>query len=116
MAPCADGRACRDGQCVDLPMRGLNISDPAARACELYLVESGASHVANVRFADGVRGRVVRQAPAVAVAFVRQADEAFAPGSVALEIDGPADGVTIRSASCSDRLGRTIPGVQVTSN
>jgi hypothetical protein len=114
-APCTGGRTCENGQCIDdLPMRGLTISDANARSCELYLIESGESRVANVRFADGVRGRFIRQAPAVAVAFVRQGDQPFAVGSVALEISGPANGVALRSATCANAAGATIENVTVT--
>ncbi len=115
MAPCTGGKVCENGQCVDdLPMRGLTVSDPNARSCELYLTESGESRIANVRFADGVRGRFIRQAPAVAVAFVRQGDEAFAVGSVSFDISGPAAGVSLRSATCADAAGAPIENVVVT--
>jgi hypothetical protein len=114
MAPCPDGQTCTDGQCQDIPMQQLGVSDPAARACELYLRESGDSKVASVQFGMGVRGKMLRQAPGVAVVFIRQEDSAFPAGSLSLGITGPAAGVTLASSSCTDRLGRPLPGAQVT--
>jgi hypothetical protein len=115
MAPCPDGTTCQDGQCVEaMPMHDLAVSDPNARSCELYFRESGDGRVTGAHFGDGVRGRWLRQAPGVAVVFVREADDAFPAGSVALQVSGAANGVALQSVACADRLGRALPGVTVT--
>ncbi len=88
------------------------VSDPAARSCEVVLRETGAT-IQGATFGEGVTGQVRRQAPNVAVAFVRNADAPFEGAPVALQVDGAADGFTVRSVTCFDNTGAALAGAEV---
>lgn len=88
------------------------VSDPAARSCEVVLRETGAT-IQGATFGAGVTGQLRRQAPNVALAFVRDADAPFEGAPVALQVDGAADGFTVRSVTCFDNTGAALEGAEV---
>lgn len=107
---CDGDLTCIEGVCQAVVATGLEL--PAgARGCEVLLSES--SRVSEVRFAAGVRGTFIREAPRVAIAVVQELDADFAPGAV--EVLGAGSPLaTVVSARCVDAAGAVIPNASVT--
>ncbi len=107
---CDGELTCNSGTCQPAIMTGLEL--PAgARGCEVLLLEAG--RVSDVRFAQGVRGTFVREAPRVVIAIVQESDADFAPGAV--EILGTGSPLaTVVKASCVDTSGAVLPNGSVT--
>ena len=111
---CDFGLACTAGKCAAAPSAGLSVSNPAARGCEVLLVEHGAT-VQTITFDDTVKGTFVREAPRVAVSFVSAKDTAIAQGSVKVVLagGGTAAGVTVQQVNCVDVAAAPLAGVEV---
>lgn len=108
---CDTGLACVDGVCVAEVTTGL-VLPAGARGCEVLLLEGG-GRVGEVRFAAGVRGTFVREAPRVAIAVIRESDADFPSGAV--EVLGTGSPVaTVAEARCVDAAGAGIPNAVVT--
>jgi hypothetical protein len=120
--PGADGCACREGSqcdsglvcgasntCSAATLATLRVEEPAARGCEVLLVEAPGTSLSSVGFKDGVQGAFVREAPRVAVTFVAGADASIADAAVELRLAGPASGLTLQKASCVDARGQRLP-------
>jgi hypothetical protein len=89
---------------------GVAFSDPAARGCELLLVE-GAGRVESVTFADTVRGTFIREAPRVAVSVVSAGDSPIAQGAVQVALSGDPAGVEVKTVRCVDAQASALDGV-----
>lgn len=107
---CDEGLVCSDLLCAPGSVTG--VSFPAgARACEV-LVEEMAGALGDVRFATGIDGTFVREAPQVAITVMQQVDEDFPAGAV--EVVATADAsLEVRSSSCVDTAGAPMPGAGV---
>lgn len=115
--PGEDGCACREGTCDTGLMcqsnntcaaavsATLSVSDAAARGCEAVLTGQAGTSISTLRFADGVIGISVREAPRVALSFVSSADAPLPEGGVKLELTGPSTGVAISKVTCVDSKG-----------
>ena len=96
------------------------IDNPEVRACDLLVMETGAT-VVGVAFSEDVLGEWERWAPKVALSFAQRADEAVTGWPVQLELRGAAmDADTAFDAStvkCFDRAGRAVdePGLRFES-
>ncbi len=111
---CDDGLACgSDGKCGAVEVRGVHVSDAAARGCEVVLGEQAGTTVTGVVFKNGLKGAFVREAPRVAVTFVAGGDQAIAAGSVEVRLSGSAPSVTLASGSCVDSKGARLGGAPV---
>lgn len=109
-AMCADGLVCDNGLCRMVARAELTVTNPAARSCEVVLVEAG-TEVLGVDFAEGNLGTHEREAPRTSVAFTRQSDTAFAGGSVTVRrSDGMGGSVTLTRARCFDKDGNALTG------
>lgn len=107
---CDADLTCTAGTCQPVVKTGLELP-VGARGCEVLLLEAG--RVSEVRFAQGVRGTFVREAPRVAIAMVQGADADFAPGAV--EVLGTGNPLaTVVEARCVDSSGAVLPNASVT--
>jgi hypothetical protein len=92
---------------------GLEISDPAARSCEL-VVSGPHGAIDSVTFAEGVTGEFIDHGTRVGVAFFRTADEPIEAGSVELQVEeGAFDALLVAASNCFDAQGRLIEGATV---
>lgn len=111
---CAEGTSCTAGlvcssgnTCVAPVAAGVQISDAAARGCELLVAEAAGTEVVSVSFKNGARGTWIRQAPKVAISVVAGADTALA-GSIDLGLTGASSGLTIAKSACVDVKGQRL--------
>ncbi len=105
---CNGSLVCSDGLCVDVDTSGLNVSDPAARSCEVIVVEDNIE-VVNVTFGEGVEGTFIREAPRVAVTFHKTDDSSFGSGTASVLTTG-AGSLDLRRATCFDTNGAALGG------
>ena len=106
---CSAAKTCGAGAKV-----GLQISDTAARGCEILLTSSAGTAIKNLTFQDGVVGTFVNEAPRTAVSFVAPKDAALPGSGVRLVVSGPMAGVSVTKSSCVDAKGVKLPGAAVT--
>lgn len=113
---CDDGAVCGSGNLCQAPtLVGLQVSDGAARGCEVVLTEQPGTAIAFGKFSGGVVGTSIRQAPRVALTFVAPKDAAFPGDGVQLALSsGQLSGVTVTKSSCVDAKGAKLPGASVT--
>ena len=104
---------------LDVPITvepGLRVTDPAARACDVLLLESTPVVLAGVGFAAGVDGESFARSPRWGLSFARSADSAFEGKSVLFSFTSPGYGLAdleIGSATCYGALGAPLPGATV---
>lgn len=110
---CGAGAVCTDGMCVGATVSGLTVESADARSCEILLEETGAQ-IKAATYLEGVQGAMRRKAPRVAIAMMRDGDEAFPAGAASLTIDGETSGVRVDSVRCFDGAGAEIQGASVT--
>lgn len=113
---CDDGAVCSDSNiCVAPKLVDIQVSDSAARGCELLVTEKPGTQVAFGKFATGVVGSYVRESPKVAVAFVAEKDSPLPGSGAQLALSaGDAAGLTVAKSSCVDAKGGKLPGAAVT--
>jgi len=110
---CDTGLTCEQELCVATTGMGLSVSSPDARSCEIAFNE-GATRLLGASYTGGVRGKLLRRPPHVALALTQTADAAIPAGAVQLQLDGAASGLTLSSVRCFDRAGQPLDGVEVT--
>ncbi len=109
---CGAGSVCTDGMCVGATVSGLSVESADARSCEILLEETSAQ-IKAATYPEGVQGAMRRRAPNVAIAMMRDGDEAFPAGAASLTLDGDTSGVNIKEVRCFDPAGAVIEGASV---
>jgi len=112
VAACGDSKSSNPPATPDGGVQGVGVafSDPAARGCELLLIE-GAGRVESVTFADTVRGTFLREAPRVAVSVVSTGDSPIAQGAVQVALSGDPAGVEVKTVRCVNAQASALDGV-----
>jgi hypothetical protein len=107
---CTGSAVCEMGICRGVDTDEIEVTDVAARACEV-VVQEQATEVLGVDFSAGTRGTHVHESPRTAVTFAREDDTAFPAGSVRLRrTEGTAGMLMLRRARCFDRDGNELAG------
>lgn len=107
---CDDGLVCSDGTCA-APEEVVLTVPAQARACEVLLRDTS-GRVAGARFAEGVTGAHVREAPRTALSFASSSDAPI--GAVRVSVLGDSGAFSVESSRCFDASGSAITdGVRV---
>ena len=89
---------------------GINVTNPAARACDVLLRVSG-DEVPVVRFSDRVTGQAIPKAPRLALSFVASGEASLVGQELAALIFETADqSAEIVEATCYDGQGTRLEG------
>lgn len=107
---CELGLVCTEGLCERTREATLTVTDPAARSCEILVIESG-TEVRGALFPTGVEGTWIREAPRSAVVFHATADAPL-PSTVATIAYTDEAGASLVSARgrCFDARGQLLSG------
>lgn len=111
---CESGLACMNNQCQGEERVDLTISDKAARACEVLLLEK-AGTIGSVGFASAVTGKWIRQGDKVSTAFVANGDSSIGAGAVHVGVAGadPKAVFEIVKTHCYDKQGAELASATV---
>ena len=104
------------GVCRYPAQAGVVVRNPAVRACDVLVAESGRT-IAHVSFPQSVAGEYVRRAPKTAISFTRRADSNPSATAATVEFSGmaalPAGALSVVSAVCVDRTGNPVADPQL---